>query len=99
MWEGYLIHAAGGGGTVGVKEVSLMKIARTNFAALDPDGGLGECSNPRTDCPSMRMVRGKVTYAVCLTALQELVTCPFPALQPRRTSLHLRRWGFCKSLI
>ncbi len=43
MKEGYLIHAAGGGGTVGVKEVRLMEIARTNFAALDPDGGLGEC--------------------------------------------------------
>jgi len=43
MKEGYLIHAAGGGGTVGVKEVRLVEIAMTNFAALDPDGGLGEC--------------------------------------------------------
>ena len=41
--RGYLIHTAGGGGTVGVKEVSLMEIARTNFAALDTDVGLGEC--------------------------------------------------------
>ena len=32
-----------GGGTVGVKEVSSMETARTNFAALDPYGGLGEC--------------------------------------------------------
>ena len=51
-----------------------MEIARTNFAALDPDGGLGKSSNTRTDCPSMRMVRGKVTNAVGLTRLQELVT-------------------------
>ena len=43
MQEGYLIHTAGGGGRVGVKEVRLMEIARTNFAVLDPDGGLGEC--------------------------------------------------------
>jgi len=59
-----------------------MVLVLTNFAALDPDGGLGERYNPRTDCPSMRMVRGKVTYAVCLTALLELVTCPSPVLQP-----------------
>jgi len=51
-----------------------MKMVRVNFAALNPDGGLGECSNPRTHCPSMRMVRGKVTNAVGLTRLQELVT-------------------------
>ena len=99
MQEGVPDPHSGGGGTVGVKEVSLMEIARTNFAALDPDSGLGECSTPITDCTSIGMVRGKVTDAVCLTALQELVTCPFPVLQPRRTSLHLRRWGFCKSLI
>ena len=42
--RGYLIHTAGGGGTVGVEEVSLMKMVRVNFAALNPDGGLGECS-------------------------------------------------------
>ena len=33
----YLIHAAGDGGTVGIKEVRLMEIPRANFAALDPD--------------------------------------------------------------
>ena len=59
---------------MGVKEVRLMEIARTNFAVLDPDGGLGECSNPRTECLSNGMVLGKVTYAVCLTTTQELVT-------------------------
>ena len=85
MHEGHLIHTAGGWGTVGVKEVSLMETARINFAALDTDGGLGERYNPITDCPSIGMVRGKVTDAVCLTPSQELVTCPFPVLQPRRT--------------
>ena len=82
MQRGVGVRWGYGGGTVGVKEVSLMKIASANFAALDPDGGLGECSNPRTECLSNGMVRGKVANAVGLTRLQELVTCPFPVLQP-----------------
>jgi hypothetical protein len=43
MQEGYLIHAAGGGGTVGVKGVRLMEMVSTNFASLNPNGGLCEC--------------------------------------------------------
>jgi hypothetical protein len=43
MQEGVLDPCSRGGGTVGVEEVSLMKMVRVNFAALNPDGGLGEC--------------------------------------------------------
>ena len=34
---GVLDPCSRGGGTVGIEEVSLMKMVRVNFAALDPD--------------------------------------------------------------
>ena len=43
MQEGVPDPYSGGVGTVGVEEVSLMKMVWVNFAELDPDGGLGEC--------------------------------------------------------